>query len=176
MEIRRGYKILLRLYPPEYRAIFGKEMVSIFEEASEERRTHGYFGFMWFVITELIGLLEGAGAEWITKFTSSTCQSNRSGSSAAAYKMLQKMRPPWVTQEVFFKAIDLIDEVGGPVNVHQNKLPSEVIDAEERIEFLLSRIVDALSNQEFEKARSYSDLENKERGRLHLLRRRYRII
>jgi ATP-dependent Clp protease ATP-binding subunit ClpC len=56
-------------------------------------------------------------------------------------------------------------------NFHQNALPEDVIEAQERILFMLSRLVDAIFNHEFEKARFYSDQES--RGRL--LREKYKI-
>jgi ATP-dependent Clp protease ATP-binding subunit ClpC len=60
-------------------------------------------------------------------------------------------------------------------NFHQNALPDEVIEAQERILFILSRLVDAIFNHEFEKARFYSDQESRERENLRLLQEKYEI-
>jgi hypothetical protein len=150
-------------------------MLDVFEEAAEEQRGRGRAVFLNFVIAEMTGLVIGAGAEWIAKFNCAIYQSNPATSSVAAYRILQKMRPPWVTQEVFFKAVDLIADKEATISRHQATLPDEVIEAQRRVESLLNCIVDAISSREFEKARSYSYEESKERANLHLLRRKYRI-
>jgi len=65
MNITRAYKILLRLYPSDHRAIFADEMLSVFEQSAEERRGHA--GLIRFALADLMGMLIGAGAEWIAK-------------------------------------------------------------------------------------------------------------
>ncbi|HEY7547639.1 MAG TPA: hypothetical protein VID27_22265 [Blastocatellia bacterium] len=171
--MRRVYKTLLKLYPPEHKATFAEEMLTVFEEAAEERRRQGWVVFVCFLIAELTDLIIGIGAEWTAKLSGSGYRFSPSLSSAAAYRMVQKMRPAWVSQEVFFKAVDLIDETRAARC--QTAVPREVIEAERRVEFLLNCIVETISSQEFQKARFYSDLESKEREKLHLLRRKYRI-
>jgi hypothetical protein len=175
MGLSRVYKALLRLYPPDHRAAFADEMLAVFEESAEERRQAGLTAFIRFAIEELIGVVKEAGAERAEMFACFFDGSRRSSSTVAAYRMLQKMRPSWVTQEVFFKGIDLLDGSGACASRRQRSLPDEVVEAEARIGFLLGRMVDAISDQEFEKARFYSDEEGKERERLRLLRARYNI-
>ena len=53
------FKILLRLYPRDYRTLFAAEMQAAFEIAAQEQP-----------VTEIIGLLRGAAAEWMAKRTS----------------------------------------------------------------------------------------------------------
>jgi len=60
-------------------------------------------------------------------------------------------------------------------NLHQSALPDEVIEAQERILLILSRLVDAIFNHEFEKARFYSDQDGRELEKLRLLREKYKI-
>lgn len=52
-------RILLRLYPRDYRTLFAAEMQAAFEAAARERP-----------LVEVLGLLRGAAAEWIAKRTS----------------------------------------------------------------------------------------------------------
>ncbi|MBO0863260.1 MAG: hypothetical protein J2P21_33165 [Chloracidobacterium sp.] len=170
--MKRAYDILLRLYPSDYRSLFSAEMSATFEEAAGERRGHGSAVFASFAFAELAGLLIGAGAEWGAKLTSIICPSNISP-SAAAYMLLQKMRPPAVSGGSFYKIIDLVDESGMLLNAHQSEAPDEVIEAQERVLFMLSRLVDAILKREFEKARFYSDQESRERENLRLLREKY---
>ena len=174
MDMKRAYDILLRLYPGDYRALFAAEMSATFEEAARERRGHGWAVFARFAFAELAGLLIGAGAEWGAKFTPIACQSNVSP-SAKAHRLLLKMRPPGVSRDSFYKIIDLVDESGMRLNAHQGKAPDEMIEARERILFILSRLADAIFNHEFEKARFYSDEESRERANLRLLREKYEI-
>jgi hypothetical protein len=67
MNIRLAYKTLLRLYPPDHRAVFADEMLSVFEEVAEEQRQHTRVIFARFVAEELTHLLMGAAAEWNSK-------------------------------------------------------------------------------------------------------------
>jgi len=174
MDMKRAYDILLRLYPADYRALFAAEMSATFEEAARERRGHGWAVFARFTFAELAGLLIGAGAEWGAKFTPVARLSNNSP-SAAAYMLLQKMRPPAVGRDSFYKIIDLVDESGMLLNAHQSEAPDEVIDAQERILFVLSSLADAIFKREFEKARIYSEQETIERENLRLLRKKYKM-
>src|SRR5262249_38010219 len=160
--------------PADYRALFAAEMLTAFEEAAEERHESGWAVFARFALAELAGLVIGAGAEWGAKFTPVICRSNISP-SATAYRLLQKMRPSGVSRDSFYKVIDLVDESGTRMNSHQNAMPDEVIEAQERVLFTLSRLVDAIFNHEFEKARFYSDQESMERENLRLLWEKYKI-
>jgi ATP-dependent Clp protease ATP-binding subunit ClpC len=73
------------------------------------------------------------------------------------------------------KAIDLIDEAGARVKLRQTTLPTEVADIQKRIKFIVHRMENAIANQEFEKARFYSDEERKERENLRQLRFKYNL-
>jgi ATP-dependent Clp protease ATP-binding subunit ClpC len=73
------------------------------------------------------------------------------------------------------KAIDLIDEAGAAVKLRQSTLPPELLDVQRRIKFLMDRMQAAIANHEFEKARSYSNEESKERENLRLLRQKHNL-
>jgi hypothetical protein len=90
--MKRAYTILLRLYPRDYRAMFGREMRHSFEMAANERRA-----------AELMGLLTGAVREWIAKLTTDKSVRGR------VLPDLVMMRPPGVTREVHF-AGPLLDD------------------------------------------------------------------
>src|SRR5262249_2788761 len=98
MNLRQAYDILLRLYPRDYRISFTAEMVTTFAEAAEDRRGHGRVIFVRFAVAELIGLLIGAGAEWLAKFTSDSSTRGR------CLPDLRVMRPPGVSREQWFGA------------------------------------------------------------------------
>jgi len=172
--MKRAYDILLRLYPADYRALFAAEMSTAFEEAAEESRNRGWDAFARFALAELAGLVIGAGTEWGARFTAAICHSNISP-SAAAHRLLQKMRPPGVSRDSFYKIIDLVDESAIRLDLYQGAPPDEVIEAQERVLFILSRLVDAIFNREFEKARFYSDQESREREKLRLLLDKYEM-
>jgi hypothetical protein len=65
----RAYRILLRLYPSDYRHMFAGEMLNAFALALDERRRRGTPGEIGFVLGEFMGLIGGACAEWIAKCT-----------------------------------------------------------------------------------------------------------
>ena len=73
------------------------------------------------------------------------------------------------------KAIDLIDEAGARVKLRQSALPEEVVDVQKRIKFVVHRMENAIANHEFEKARFYSEEEQRERENLRLLHEKYNI-
>jgi len=145
VHIRRAYAALLRLYPRDHRALFAAEMLTVFEEAAEDLRGHGRAVFVRFALAELIGLVTGAGAAWIAKLTGAGHFSNS------------------------------YIEAGAYGNARQSTLPDEVIDAQRRIEFNISRTVYAISHHDFAGARFYSNEERKQREHLRLLREKYRF-
>ncbi len=61
--LRRAYCIGLRLYPADFRAQFGAEMVTVFEEAAAQRRGRGGTRVFLFFAREMLGLLAGAARE-----------------------------------------------------------------------------------------------------------------
>ena len=67
MNIQRVYRLLLRLYPGEYRERFGAEMTAVFDESARERRRQGWRAFVGFVLNELAGLVTGASDAWLNR-------------------------------------------------------------------------------------------------------------
>ncbi len=58
--MRRAYKFMLLLYPRGHRDQFAEEMLSVFEEAFDERRAQGWGWSVRFAFTEVTGLIGGA--------------------------------------------------------------------------------------------------------------------
>jgi len=155
MNMRRAYQVLLRLYPSDFKALFAAEMLHAFDKAAEERRDLGRVAFVHFALAELIGLAIGAGAEWIAKLTTSSSVRGR------FLPDLRMMRPPGVPRELWFAGASV------------TSLPDEVMEAQRRIAVLVSRVVYAIANHDFEGARCYSREEAKERENLSKLREKY---
>src|SRR5258708_15668118 len=63
MLLRRAYSMGLVLYPADFRAQFGTEMVKVFEQAAEQRRDRGGACVLLFFVKEMLGLLAGAARE-----------------------------------------------------------------------------------------------------------------
>jgi hypothetical protein len=61
------YRALLRLYPAEYQATFGCEMVRVFGEASATAKQRRRSGLALFTIRECLGLIKGALVEHSVK-------------------------------------------------------------------------------------------------------------
>ena len=51
----RTYRLLLRLYPPEYQILFADEMLAVFARVAEERRAQGGIAYTRFVAGECAG-------------------------------------------------------------------------------------------------------------------------
>jgi ATP-dependent Clp protease ATP-binding subunit ClpC len=75
------------------------------------------------------------------------------------------------------KAIDLIDDAGTFVKMQREKvaLPEELVECEKHIKLLVHRMENAMANREFEKARFYSQEEQKKRETLGELQRKHNI-
>ncbi len=71
------------------------------------------------------------------------------------------------------KAIDLMDEAGTAVAVRRERLPEEMAQAQKRIKLVVQCMEEAIVRHEFEKARSYSEEEKRERENLKALAKKY---
>ena len=67
--MKRAYQFLLLLYPRGHRDEFAEEMISVFEEASAERRAHGWSWTVRFTLGEISGLIGGAASAWMDRRT-----------------------------------------------------------------------------------------------------------
>lgn len=63
ISLRRAYSMGLVLYPADFRAQFGAEMVTVFEQAAAQRRGRGRTCVLLFFVKEMLGLLTGAARE-----------------------------------------------------------------------------------------------------------------
>lgn len=72
--LRRIYSMSLVLYPPDFRAQFRAEMVTVFEQAAAERR--GRTPVLVFFAREMLGLLVGAVRERISHNDSTRTQTH----------------------------------------------------------------------------------------------------
>jgi ATP-dependent Clp protease ATP-binding subunit ClpC len=73
------------------------------------------------------------------------------------------------------KALDLMDEAAAYVNSRPTHWPPEIIGVHKRIKMLVQDMENAIANHEFEKARSFSDQERKEREKLRELMKKHGI-
>ncbi|HYL35758.1 MAG TPA: hypothetical protein VEV17_07595 [Bryobacteraceae bacterium] len=157
MRVGSVYGVLLSLYPRDYREWFSREMRTAFEKASEEHRAQGRAAYAGLVLAEFGGLLFGAAAEWIAKWTTNSSLRGRT------LPDLRNMRPVGVPRDVWF------------AGAGADAPPDELLEAEKRTEFLVSRIVHAIASHDFEGARSYSFEESQARENLRQLHERYGI-
>ncbi|HUB79624.1 MAG TPA: hypothetical protein VMB03_12545 [Bryobacteraceae bacterium] len=83
--IKRIYRLLLSLYPYDYRAMFAQEMLRTFDQLTPDRHTR-----------ELASLLIGTAREWIAKRTTDPVVRGR------ALPDVRMIRPVGVTRELWF--------------------------------------------------------------------------
>src|ERR1700722_4089957 len=67
--MKRVYGAFLRLYPREYRDLFGPEVVRVFADAAREQRARGWGVWVWFVVRQLSGAVTLAAGHWIDRFS-----------------------------------------------------------------------------------------------------------
>jgi hypothetical protein len=63
--MRRAYRFCLLLYPRQHRDQFAEEMLSVFEEARNERHYQGWSWYIRFAFAELSGLIAGSAGAWL---------------------------------------------------------------------------------------------------------------
>ncbi len=158
--MRRIYATMLRLYPRDFRASFTSEMLTAFDRSAGDRRAQGQSAYIRFALTELIGVVMGAGKEWLAKLST---DSSLRGRSLPDRLM---MRPPGVPWEAYYG--DAL------VNSPESALPYEVVEAQRRAQLLVERIVYSIAHHDFEGARTYSYQERQARENLRLLREKYK--
>jgi hypothetical protein len=160
MNMRRAYQTLLWLYPRDFRASFASEMLAAFDSSATEHRSQGQSVYVQFALVELIGVLIGAGKEWVAKLTTDRSLRGRSLPDRLM------MRPPGVPWEAYYGSA-LVDQP--PV-----ALPHELIEAQRSTDLLVRRIVQAIAHHDFEGARTYSYQERQARENLRILREKYK--
>jgi ATP-dependent Clp protease ATP-binding subunit ClpC len=69
----------------------------------------------------------------------------------------------------------LFDAAGAHVKLRNGEVPAEISEAQKRVRLLVHRIEDAIAHHEFQKARSYSDEEQKECENLRTLRAKHQL-
>jgi len=72
-------------------------------------------------------------------------------------------------------AVDIIDAAGAAAQLQRGSLPEEVVEVQKRLHFIAQRMESSIANHEFEKARFYSQEEQKERENLKQLREKYKL-
>lgn len=115
------YKMLLLLYPAEYRLAFGFEMIEVFEQ-SRAIRARGLFRSLRFNLLEVAGLVVGAGTEWFAKCTYGIYHST----NYIEFRCLADRRFMWpqsVDQRWTHQSTDdspvAVDDTGMCINAHQ---------------------------------------------------------
>jgi hypothetical protein len=134
-------------------------MLAAFDSLAPEHRSQGQSVFIRFALAELMGVLMGAGKEWVAKLTTDPSLRGRSLPDRLM------MRPPGVPWEAYYSSA-LVDQP--PV-----ALPSELVEAQRSTELLVKRIVHAIAHHDFEGARAYSYQERQARANLRMLREKY---
>ncbi len=154
MNAKLLYRVLLRLFPGDYRLTFAPEMLDAFEREAEQQHRRGGAAYRRFVRGELVHLALRVPVEWFAKATTSRSVRARS------LPDLRMMRPAGVARSMWFAAAKT---PGVP-------LPDEVEEAERRVECCLRRMEHAIATHDFPGARFYSDEDLKAREELRQLR------
>ncbi len=72
-------------------------------------------------------------------------------------------------------ALDLMDEAAAYANARSTHWPQEVVELRQRIQAIIRNMENTIANHEFEKARSFSDEERKERANLRALLKKHHL-
>jgi len=66
--MRHAFQTLLMFYPAPYRNLFGREMVSVFEQAAGDFAPRGFPAYCAFLYLEFAGLIAGAFSAWSDEY------------------------------------------------------------------------------------------------------------
>jgi hypothetical protein len=110
-------------------------MLDAFEKAADEHRAQGRGALARFGLAELSGLPVEAGAAWIAKFTSSRYM--------RGFWIPNTMRRPGQSPEDWCPP--------------SARVLSDVLEAQQRVDFNLRHMMDAISDHDFKRARFYSE-------------------
>jgi hypothetical protein len=83
--MKQAYRLLLRLYPYDFRAAFAAGMLAAFERGGGQGRAR-----------ELAGLVRGVAFEWFAKWTTDPIDRGR------ILPDVRLMRPPGITRTEWF--------------------------------------------------------------------------
>jgi hypothetical protein len=93
------YRLLLRLYPRDFRVWFAAEMSAAFDARAVEYRARGAGAYLRFALTELMDIPKGAAAERVARFATDPARRARSVPD------LRMMRPPGITRNSYFARV-----------------------------------------------------------------------
>jgi hypothetical protein len=127
------YRLLLCLYPREYRTLFALEMIVVFVQAAKDRRRQGSASVVRFAAAELAGLLSGACAEWIARSSYLIFHTNSYITGRCLPDRLT-MRPAGVSRESYYGG----QAAGIQTPYRRSDLPpkpSACVNAEQRFAF-----------------------------------------
>jgi hypothetical protein len=97
--MRTAYRVLLSLYPQDFRVWFAAEMTNAFEARAGECRARGLAFFLSFAFAEVIGLVKGAAAERAARTATDPAV------RARAVPDLRMMRPPGIPRDAYFARV-----------------------------------------------------------------------
>jgi hypothetical protein len=86
------FRVLLRLYPPEYRRTFAPEMLTVLEKATHEHCQSNWAPYARFVLSESLGLIKGAAAEWIVRLTTDSRANHEEALPAEVMKAQKQVK------------------------------------------------------------------------------------
>lgn len=127
--MKYAYATLLRLYPYSYRMVFGPEMTSVFEQATEEFQPRGAFSYARFLCTEFFGLFAGAFAIWTEDYMS---RSRRRLSGQFLISLVAGMAITIFLHRFFYMAMSR------PPHVRANIPATHPIDSDVRLPLILA--------------------------------------
>jgi hypothetical protein len=88
----RTFRLLILLYPEDYRRAFAAAMVHAFTDAAADRSAEGVLAGCRFVAREYASLIRGAGQEWLAKATAAPFERQM------LFRDPSLMRPPGMTR------------------------------------------------------------------------------
>jgi hypothetical protein len=102
--MRLAYETFLKLYPAPWRELFGCEMASVFEQATNDQRSRGIVAYFRFLCVEFAGLVSGAFSAWSGDLTGRTGQ-RRWLTASSATAVIAGVALTLVFQNFFYTAL-----------------------------------------------------------------------
>jgi hypothetical protein len=154
MDVVRCYRILLGLYPGDFRQQFSGEMLHVFEQRASERFAFGKTASIVFVFREFGSLLRGAQTMWMDKVFSTAKQVSKDN-------LVSDRKKKHVLLPLFFRQEKTPIAAGHQTGDANSETGLSSADIQRLRDAAVNNMVRAIAGHDFPGARHYSAEESR---------------
>jgi hypothetical protein len=154
MDVVRCYRMLVRLYPGDFRRQFSGEMLHVFEQRASERFAFGKTASIVFVFREFASLLRGAQTMWMAKVFSTA-------KDVLKDNLVPDRKKEHVLLPLLFRREKTLIGAGDETGDTNPETVLNAADIQKLRDAAINNMVRAIAGHDFPGARHYSAEENR---------------